>query len=694
MKLTVNAEAPRKGGCSTSWVAWGFTALIVLGLLHLGRQLVVQQGAGFGQDVAPQPSPPSPRGLRTLWQQRTAEEALNASEPLPSQRMDLVDWVRGVATLQDVAALQELRMWLDRSRGDLPKITHTLEKEAAGFGWTTCATEGELCVCPSGDMRYGDPEHNLWVQAYGVEGSRCSTAAFHNKDVAPGMVKSCQCLAKPATCPDGSAVDWARCPGDGQKACRAGCSKLGLAAAGGGPQPRSQLCRDERAYELLWSCDRLESRVPDKGHAHGEPQEVLEHAIEQACADEALRPQFETYLDCEFVDAYLRWTTNQSEWLDEAYLTYVAGKKDSKYEWQATNLVRSVALFSSRPIVVVVVGDAFVPPMSWHHLLNVIVYRIHPIPSTRVSFNFNKLRAMVAARAVVGIQLDTDQIIFTGMDRVFKATRREINAQYPWPMLPVHWMSRDAYPGSPYLGYAFKLYEGRHTMRWGHAHPTWSYWALPFLCDLLLERLRAEVPDGKRLRVWNLSEANSIGLLEVLRRGDQSRGERPSSYKGWMIEDEDMLNVALWRDGVDKAWCKFDLEPDLFLTRFGLDQKMYNDPQWYPDGVPLLFLSSHNTKNFETTDWLLAVLSQCARRPQGLRCSASKGDHWKVCKVSSKEERAARRWPAEYLGQVCCCIEPRQSRPVFWHGQWYTSGQDVPLTAPGGTGVQRHCVMP
>jgi hypothetical protein len=24
--------------------------------------------------------------------------------------------------------------------------------------------------------------------------------------------------------------------------------------------------------------------------------------------------------------------------------------------------------------------------------------------------------------------------------------------------------------------------------RWGHAHPSWSFWALPFLCDLLYER--------------------------------------------------------------------------------------------------------------------------------------------------------------------------------------------------------------
>ena len=61
-----------------------------------------------------------------------------------------------------------------------------------------------------------------------------------------------------------------------------------------------------------------------------------------------------------------------------------------------------------------------------------------------MSFNFNKLRAMVAARVLVGIQLDTDQLITPGLDRMFASTRREIHERYPWLMLPVHWMSRDA----------------------------------------------------------------------------------------------------------------------------------------------------------------------------------------------------------------------------------------------------------
>ena len=53
-------------------------------------------------------------------------------------------------------------------------------------------------------------------------------------------------------------------------------------------------------------------------------------------------------------------------------------------------------------------------------------------------------------------------------------------------------------------------------MRWAHGHPTWSYHALPFLADLLHIRLAATCGG---------------------------------SHEPWMPEDEDMLNVRLWKAG-------------------------------------------------------------------------------------------------------------------------------------------------
>eukprot|EP00434_Breviolum_minutum_P005691 symbB.v1.2.005014.t1/scaffold288.1/size478366/44 len=129
------------------------------------------------------------------------------------------------------------------------------------------------------------------------------------------------------------------------------------------------------------------------------------------CQDAWMSQLWSTYLDCDFLENYLRWTTPESDWLDEAFVTYVAGPQDSIYALQAVNLIRSIDLFSTRPVVVVVFDDKFMPPAQWHGFPNVIVYKMPPMKGHHVSFNFNKLRAMVAARVLVGVQLDTDQLI-------------------------------------------------------------------------------------------------------------------------------------------------------------------------------------------------------------------------------------------------------------------------------------------
>merc|ERR1719323_89970 len=242
--------------------------------------------------------------------------------------------------------------------------------------------------------------------------------------------------------------------------------------------------------------------------------------------------QLNVYLDPTSGDSHQHWIDPSTGWIKEAFVTYIAGKHNSKFEWMGTNLLRSVHLFSSRPLIMVAFNRDFQPPDSWKEFPNLILYRMDPIVGG-VSFNFNKIRAMIAARVLVGVELDLDQNVFQGIDAMFAATRRESSADHPYPILPVHWMSRDARPGEPYYEYNFRAYDGKRTMRWGHGHPTWSYHALPFLADLLYTRLRA--------------------------------GVDPSGYRGWMAEDEDMLNVMLWKAGVRKNWCKFDLEPGLFI---------------------------------------------------------------------------------------------------------------------------------
>ena len=51
-------------------------------------------------------------------------------------------------------------------------------------------------------------------------------------------------------------------------------------------------------------------------------QTLLDVGSEELCADHfnglMLSRQLEVYLDCDFVDQYMRWTTAGSDWIDEA----------------------------------------------------------------------------------------------------------------------------------------------------------------------------------------------------------------------------------------------------------------------------------------------------------------------------------------------------------------------------------------
>merc|ERR1719259_501146 len=96
----------------------------------------------------------------------------------------------------------------------------------------------------------------------------------------------------------------------------------------------------------------------------------------------------------------------------------------------------------------------------------------------------------------------------------------------------------------------------------------------------------------------------------MVERGARQR--REVNLRIWMREDEDMFNVALWRARANKSWCKFDNFPELFLSGYEMPADLYRDAKWYPDGIPAVFYSSHATKDFEFTDWLVTLLARCS----------------------------------------------------------------------------------
>merc|ERR1712072_786845 len=92
---------------------------------------------------------------------------------------------------------------------------------------------------------------------------------------------------------------------------------------------------------------------------------------------------------------------------------------------------------------------------------------------------------------------------------------------------------------------------------------------------------------------------------------DRMQADAHNDVKAWMAEDEDMLNVKLWMAGASKQWCKFDLFPDMFVQGLRVDRNIYKDTVWYPKGIGLVFYGAHATKDFPSTDWLLALLARC-----------------------------------------------------------------------------------
>jgi len=302
----------------------------------------------------------------------------------------------------------------------------------------------------------------------------------------------------------------------------------------------------------------------------------------------ALAPLMQAWIDDEFQENFKRFY-DDSGWVDEAFVNYFGAvrSKESPFVKETELLVESVHSFSQKPIIVIdfVGKSSRVHGLTAKRFPRLVLLRALPIPDG-VSFNFNKIRAMLLAKAVTGIALDSDQSVYHGADRMFQRTRDEVTAEYPFPILPVHWMSRDP-ESDDYKMYLFKCPNcPQRTMRWGHAHPTWTHYALPFLADLLASQL--DMPS----HVLNTN-------IKV-------------------AEDEEALNVGLWAVGATKQWCKFDIPfPDIFYKMYARNDTrsligccQFPDKKWYPSGVPLMFYTAHACKNVTETRMALDILGR------------------------------------------------------------------------------------
>jgi len=287
-------------------------------------------------------------------------------------------------------------------------------------------------------------------------------------------------------------------------------------------------------------------------------------------------------VDPRFVGNYKRLYL-QDGWIDKTFVNYYAGPPDGKHSKMTEQLINSVHRFSSQPIVVVHFG--LVTPSHWVPELfdRLVLLHASPLPaSAGRSFNFNKLRAMMLVRARIVVELDSDQFVAPGVDAIFARTEDEVTKDYPMPILPAHFLDRTPKDTGPYWDRFCPAGECVwQTLRWGHAHPTWTFWALPFLGRWLRRNLRDEWLPMKK-----------DGKMSALRVVD-------------VPEDEDLLNIATWEEQGTKQWCKFDnVDPSDFdaplaiahsdaCNSFGCGH-VTADPRWHPHGVPKVFYTAHH----------------------------------------------------------------------------------------------------
>jgi len=337
----------------------------------------------------------------------------------------------------------------------------------------------------------------------------------------------------------------------------------------------------------LWGCHNL---APKDVASSQRWEEKFQEAAAILCKDKHNWPLMEAFLDSRFVQQYENFY--KAGWVDRAWVNYVKADTKGDYWGKLTRrLVDSIHRQSSHPIIVVNFGEEAVPEIYEPELFpRLILLHARPLPQDwhMVSFNFNKLRAAILARAKVGASLDSDMMMVGPQaDQLLSRTAEEITEAYPFPMMPTHFLTRDIRDDGHAEGnYLYFNCDNcpAPTMRWGQAQPTWTYWSLPFLARWLRAKLAGHSEQG-------------VPTDDI-------------------DEDEDLLNVALWKEGASKAWCAFQMGGVSFLWENYYPEHApgpspyYRDPRFFPEGVPLAFYFSHAEKEVAKVDKALEMIEK------------------------------------------------------------------------------------
>lgn len=439
--------------------------------------------------------------------------------------------------------------------------------------WVFCAGQWQECTC-DGVVRWGNNDKWLYIKpkaAGELLTVKCSIQVLN--DILPGDDgKHCECQVTPGT------------------PFYQGLNPMWLlpeeAEAEGAALVSSCDIFEEAKDRGLWG--RNQWRAVEAFCSEDWTETADSRAGDRQMSLDIMRKLMQARVDPRFKDAYKAHFAQSGEmrgWTPKAYVNYFASTPSGKHAKMTEELVRSVHRFSKKVIIVVNFGMTTSAKLTPERYPRLILLHADPMDSAlKRSFNFNKLRAFLFARALAGVGLDSDQFVAPGVDQLFEMTEREITADYPLPIMPVHFLDR----GPKDLGVWWSRYCvdtacSLQTLRWGHAHPSWTHWALPFIGKWLRKNFRDEtLPE-----ITGKTQAPSLRVLDI-------------------PEDEDLLNVALWEEKATKQWCKFDItDPTEFTSLFDWKPKNGNkcfgcanimsDKRFYKHGgAAKLFYTAHH----------------------------------------------------------------------------------------------------
>lgn len=287
------------------------------------------------------------------------------------------------------------------------------------------------------------------------------------------------------------------------------------------------------------------------------------------CAYSETRRFAEVWLDDRFAHNYLKVYRGDG-FAERAWLTAIGhggGGGSSSSEDAVGRLVESVHRLSSMPIVVMSFGGLDLLRLDPARYPRLVVLHARSVGERKISTDFNKMQAILLSRLKVGVFLDPDVVMVNPhADELLSRTKVEVGETYPYPIMPVHHLDRD--PEDAQRGWSnyrrFSCGEcPKPTMRWGQGQPSWTFWALPFLTR------------------WQMARLTGLPVMDV-----------PTSD----IQDlEELLNVALWREGAYKEWCPWQPGPAHIVWRNLIAQHapgpspFFGDPKYFPHGAPVAF---------------------------------------------------------------------------------------------------------